>query len=111
MSAKAIREYDGKHLLAYWLPRLSHPDTVDKPTSAESQSNAASSPSFLAPARMVHLAFDTALVANQTAFAHHVQEVFDRAEKENPWVKEQKLVCKPDQLIKRRGKNGLLGIG
>lgn len=28
----------------------------------------------------------------------------------NPWVKEMKLVCKPDQLIKRRGKAGLLGI-
>jgi ATP citrate (pro-S)-lyase len=28
----------------------------------------------------------------------------------NPWLKETNLVCKPDQLIKRRGKAGLLGI-
>lgn len=28
----------------------------------------------------------------------------------NPWVHETKLVVKPDQLIKRRGKAGLLGL-
>jgi ATP citrate (pro-S)-lyase len=29
---------------------------------------------------------------------------------ENPWVLHTRLVVKPDQLIKRRGKAGLLGI-
>lgn len=32
----------------------------------------------------------------------------DQIEKDNPWVKECKLVAKPDQLIKRRGVNKLL---
>ncbi|RKO94616.1 hypothetical protein BDK51DRAFT_12611, partial [Blyttiomyces helicus] len=37
-------------------------------------------------------------------------DIFARAEVANPWLLSTKLVCKPDQLIKRRGKNGLLGI-
>ena len=28
----------------------------------------------------------------------------------NPWLLESKLVVKPDQLIKRRGKAGLIGV-
>ena len=35
---------------------------------------------------------------------------FDLLAAQNPWVLETKLVCKPDQLIKRRGKAGLIGI-
>ena len=39
----------------------------------------------------------------------HVKEILDRAEIINPWVKDgRKLVAKPDMLIKRRGKSGLL---
>ncbi|KAI9091538.1 citrate synthase-like protein [Phlyctochytrium arcticum] len=128
MSAKPIREYDGKHLLAYWLPRLTHPDTIDaastpapptqsapqqqsaSPTASTNALDAATSPSFLSDAtRMVHLPFDMTLI-NKPEFASHVDRVFADAEKEHPWVKTEKLVCKPDQLIKRRGKNGLLGI-
>ncbi|TPX57428.1 hypothetical protein SpCBS45565_g08204 [Spizellomyces sp. 'palustris'] len=116
MSAKPIREYDGKHLLAYWLPRLTHPDAESQQPTSPSENGSHpnindSSPAFLAPNRMVHISFDVSLVENEAVFKKHVEETFDRAEKENPWVKEDKLVCKPDQLIKRRGKNGLLGIG
>ena len=32
----------------------------------------------------------------------------DKVAQENPWVLNEKLVVKPDQLIKRRGKSGLL---
>lgn len=35
---------------------------------------------------------------------------FDLLAQQNPWLLETKLVAKPDQLIKRRGKAGLLGI-
>jgi ATP citrate (pro-S)-lyase len=39
----------------------------------------------------------------------HIKEVLDRAEALHPWVKDgRKLVAKPDMLIKRRGKSGLL---
>ncbi|KAJ3010565.1 citrate synthase [Thoreauomyces humboldtii] len=120
MSAKPIREYDGKLLLAHWLPRLAHPTQSDasvkittavSPASAASPTSPVAAASFLAPARMVHLPFDTSLLNSPEQFQAHVAEVFDEAERSNPWLKTEKLVCKPDQLIKRRGKNGLLGIG
>lgn len=34
----------------------------------------------------------------------------DRLVAQHPWLKESKLVVKPDQLIKRRGKLGLIGV-
>ena len=33
---------------------------------------------------------------------------FVQLEKANPWLKKEKLVAKPDQLIKRRGNNNLI---
>lgn len=40
----------------------------------------------------------------------HITKTTDmaKAEAENPWLKSTKLVAKPDQLIKRRGKNKLI---
>lgn len=35
---------------------------------------------------------------------------FARIEQENPWLAKTPLVVKPDQLIKRRGKAGLLAV-
>lgn len=35
---------------------------------------------------------------------------FAKIEKENPWLASTPLVVKPDQLIKRRGKAGLLAV-
>jgi len=35
---------------------------------------------------------------------------FDQLLFANSWLKDQKLVVKPDQLIKRRGKLGLIGV-
>ncbi|TPX41132.1 hypothetical protein SeMB42_g05566 [Synchytrium endobioticum] len=103
MSAKPIHEFDGKLLLAHWL------------------STDASQATFLPASRMVHLKFDTSILSSSDhnsdqqskmdTFLAHVDKTFDEAESRNPWVREMKLVCKPDQLIKRRGKAGLLGIG
>lgn len=74
-----------------------------------SQENPAAT--FLPPSHLVSLSFNLGLLeVSKKAFDDHVQAVFSKAEKENPWVSSAKLVCKPDQLIKRRGKNGLLGI-
>lgn len=36
--------------------------------------------------------------------------VLDECERQHPWLLTEQLVVKPDQLIKRRGKLGLLGI-
>lgn len=80
MSAKAVREYHGKLLIAKYIRQLSEADggTVisveDRAASMTSQTDV------------------DALVADK------------------PWLSEIPLVVKPDQLIKRRGKAGLVGI-
>ncbi|KAH9085609.1 hypothetical protein Ae201684P_005315 [Aphanomyces euteiches] len=82
MSAKAIREYDGKRLLGKWLS--------DYSSGKHTLEN-----------RFVQITpeiFD-AKIPNIT---------FDSIARENPWLLETKLVVKPDQLIKRRGKANLL---
>jgi ATP citrate (pro-S)-lyase len=100
MSAKAIREYDGKLLLAHWLLRTPIPAT----------SIAATGSKFVQPAtRLAHVTIDTTFLGNdKTVFAQHVQSLLDNLEQIHPWLLTNKLVVKPDQLIKRRGKSGLL---
>eukprot|EP01064_Diplonema_japonicum_P033069 TRINITY_DN642_c0_g1_i2.p1 TRINITY_DN642_c0_g1~~TRINITY_DN642_c0_g1_i2.p1 ORF type:complete len:1061 (+),score=374.60 TRINITY_DN642_c0_g1_i2:54-3236(+) len=71
MSAKAIREYDGKRLLTEYLS-----------TRGASWKG-----------RQVLITPETDLETLQGA---------------HPWLAEEKLVAKPDQLIKRRGKGGLI---
>ncbi|KAF8594882.1 ATP-citrate synthase [Ceratobasidium sp. AG-I] len=88
MSSKAIREYDAKLLLAYWLPRApAYPGT--EPVGKD----------FVYPTpKVAQLAWDAAsdTVTPDTNLP--------------PWVFTEKLVAKPDQLIKRRGKAGLLSL-
>jgi ATP citrate (pro-S)-lyase len=93
MSAKAIREFDGKHLLNYWIQQ-------ENPSAT-----------FLPPAHLLSLKFDLGLLeVSKKAFDDHVKTILNASEKSHAWLKTTQLVCKPDQLIKRRGKNGLLGI-
>jgi len=42
--------------------------------------------------------------------AYHEGDDWNKIEIENPWLKSEKLVVKPDQLIKRRGKLGLIKV-
>jgi ATP citrate (pro-S)-lyase len=100
MSAKAVREYDGKLLLAHWLLRTPIPATSISTTGFK----------FVQPAtRLAHVKIDTPLLNTEpTVFAQHVQTLLDRLEQIHPWLQTCKLVAKPDQLIKRRGKSGLL---
>ena len=35
---------------------------------------------------------------------------WDKLTTDHPWLKTEKLVAKPDQLIKRRGKGGLITL-
>ena len=76
MSAKAIREFDGKNLLAR---HLSGAD--GRPAS------------FMPPARVVQVNAQSNIEALVAA---------------HPWLLTEKLVVKPDQLLKRRGKSGLI---
>ncbi|KAG9296179.1 hypothetical protein G9A89_014771 [Geosiphon pyriformis] len=104
MSAKAIREYDGKLLLAYWLLR--------SPSLSNAEVSVASK--FLPPSKVAHITFDTSFLHDSNidnknqAFRNHVQQIISIAEQRYPWLLTEKLVVKPDQLIKRRGKSGLL---
>ncbi|MCE1246837.1 MAG: ATPase [Firmicutes bacterium] len=74
MAQKAIREFDGKSLLAKLLPEYS-------------------GGRFHLEGRFVTVTPDTDM---------------DALPSQHPWLLTEKLVAKPDQLIKRRGKNKLI---
>ncbi|RSH86479.1 citrate synthase [Apiotrichum porosum] len=89
MSTKAIREADAKQLVNYWLTRSPTPiATVTESTAA--------------PVRVAQIQFDdeSKQLTPTIKPGHGLPD----------WVFTEKLVGKPDQLIKRRGKAGLLSI-
>jgi len=84
MACRAISEYDGKRLLAKWVTERSGGEhRVD-----------------LKAVRLT-----SADLVGPDAKAKQEQII-----SENPWVLTDKLVIKPDQLLKRRGKLGLVGL-
>ena len=93
MSAKSILEADGKAIINYHLTRA----PVIKPTPLPPA--ATHNP----PTKLASLYFPEDA---------SVQAVLDQAETTYPWllVEGSKFVAKPDQLIKRRGKSGLLAL-
>ena len=93
MSAKSILEADGKAILNYHLTRA----PVIKPTPLPP--SATHNP----PTRLASLYFPEDASP---------QSILDQAEITYPWLlaKDAKFVAKPDQLIKRRGKSGLLAL-
>ncbi|CAO3659821.1 hypothetical protein G6F70_001391 [Rhizopus microsporus] len=98
MSAKAIREYDGKLLLAYHLLRVPVPNDT---------------PSLFTPAatKLAQINVNTSLLNGPAgAFDAALKQQLDNLEQTHPWLLTDKLVAKPDQLIKRRGKHGLLTL-
>ncbi len=93
MAAKSILEADGKAILNYHLTRA----PVIKPTPLPAQ------PTHNPPAKLATLKFEDGVDING---------VLDAAEASYPFllVPGAKFVAKPDQLIKRRGKSGLLKL-
>ena len=93
MSAKSILEADGKAILNYHLTRA----PVIKPSPLPK--SAIHNP----PPRLASLYFP------QDA---EVADILNQAETTYPWLLAPgaKFVAKPDQLIKRRGKSGLLAL-
>lgn len=93
MSAKSILEADGKAILNYHLTRAPtiKPSPLPNPTTHNPPPKLAS----------LHFPDDK-----------DVMDVLNQAEVTYPWllVKGSKFVAKPDQLIKRRGKSGLLAL-
>ncbi|KAF2274524.1 ATP citrate lyase subunit, putatibe [Westerdykella ornata] len=93
MSAKSILEADGKAILNYHLTRA----PVIKPTPLPP------SKTHNPPPKLASLYFPAGA---------DVKGVLDQAEATYPWLLAPgaKFVAKPDQLIKRRGKSGLLAL-
>lgn len=84
MSAKAIREFHGKKLVSRWISAYSDSIKYDLE--------------------------DRAILVTPNSANPGDPHSFESLPIDNPWLKETKLVVKPDQLIKRRGKAGLLAI-
>ena len=93
MSAKSILEADGKAILNYHLTRA----PVIKPSPLPPSTTHNPSP------KLASLYFPEDAKA---------KDVLDQAEVTYPWLLAPgaKFVAKPDQLIKRRGKSGLLAL-
>jgi ATP citrate (pro-S)-lyase len=93
MAAKSIFEADGKAILNYHLTRA----PVIKPTPLPRAAT------HNAPPKLASLHFPADA---------DVKGVLDQAEATYPWLLTpgSKFVAKPDQLIKRRGKSGLLAL-
>src|SRR5271156_2034820 len=93
MAAKSILEADGKAILNYHLTRA----PVIKPSPLPK--SATHNP----PPRLASLYFPPDA---------EVSAILDQAESSYPWLLQPgaKFVAKPDQLIKRRGKSGLLAL-
>jgi ATP citrate (pro-S)-lyase len=93
MSAKSILEADGKAILNYHLTRapVIKPSPLPKPTTHNP------------PAKLASLYFPEDA---------DISAILDAAEASYPWLLAPgaKFVAKPDQLIKRRGKSGLLAL-
>lgn len=92
MSAKSIHEAGGKAILNYHLTR-----------SAVISESPLPPPPHNAPAKLASITFPE---------GSSPAAILDGAEQQYPWLLEQgaKFVAKPDQLIKRRGKAGLLAL-
>ncbi|KAI5121419.1 hypothetical protein M0805_006182 [Coniferiporia weirii] len=91
MSAKPIREFDAKLVLAYWLSR--------SPSLSGGKPDTDLATPFVYPTPQVaQIAWDEA--TNTITPDSQIPQ----------WVHTSKLVAKPDQLIKRRGKAGLLAL-
>lgn len=93
MSAKSILEADGKAILNYHLTRA--PVIKPSPLPPSSTHNP--------PPRLASIYFPEDAA---------VKDVLNQAEATYPWLLAPgaKFVAKPDQLIKRRGKTGLLAL-
>jgi ATP citrate (pro-S)-lyase len=84
MAARPLREFSGKKLASRWLEKYSSGIKYDLE--------------------------DRALLITPASIRPEDAASFDALAAQNPWLLTEKLVVKPDQLIKRRGKAGLLAI-
>lgn len=109
MSARAIREHDGKLILSKYVSSLDGGLQVAR-IEVETKSSIEGLPETI-PATLQG-SLDTQVASNlsESDVKKQLEDVFLRVESQNPWLLSKKLVVKPDQIIKRRGKGGLLKL-
>lgn len=116
MSAKAISEYDGKLLLNRWI-QMSPSAVSSSSTNSATGPIDANNLSFKSANQLARIQL-TPVQGDESSSALEIQKqyqqqlgsLFDSLEQNHPWLLQTQLVVKPDQLIKRRGKLGLLGV-
>lgn len=109
MSARPIREHDGKLILSKYVQSLGGGLQVAR-IEVETKSLIEGQPETI-PATLQG-SLDTQIAGNlsESDVKKQLEGIFLRVESKNPWLLSNKLVVKPDQLIKRRGKGGLLKL-
>lgn len=109
MSARPIREHDGKLILSKYVQSLEGGLQVAR-IEVETKSSIAGLPETI-PATLQG-SLDTQIATNlsESDVKKQLESLFLRVESQNSWVLSKKLVVKPDQLIKRRGKGGLIKL-
>lgn len=109
MSARPIREHDGKLILSKYVKSFEGGLQVAR-IEVETKSSIEGQPETI-PATLQG-SLDTRVATNlsESDVKKQLEGIFLRVESQNPWLISKKLVVKPDQLIKRRGKGGLLKL-
>ncbi|CAE7898986.1 ACLY, partial [Symbiodinium sp. KB8] len=97
MAQKAIHEYDGKRLLASHLGSYLPAGRSFNPP-----------PALHVSPTSLGFRFDLTSGNQETPARDEVVKALGKLEGGNAWVTKSKVVVKPDQLVKRRGKGGLL---
>ena len=109
MSARAIREHDGKLILSKYVQSLGGGLQVAR-IEVETKSSIEGQPETIPATLQGSLNTRIATNLSDQDVKKQLESVFLRVESQNPWLLTKKLVAKPDQLIKRRGKGGLLKL-
>eukprot|EP00500_Bicosoecida_sp_ms1_P002309 CAMPEP_0203812190 /NCGR_PEP_ID=MMETSP0115-20131106/4007_1 /ASSEMBLY_ACC=CAM_ASM_000227 /TAXON_ID=33651 /ORGANISM="Bicosoecid sp, Strain ms1" /LENGTH=507 /DNA_ID=CAMNT_0050721029 /DNA_START=36 /DNA_END=1555 /DNA_ORIENTATION=+ len=104
MAERALREFDAKNIVSRYITKYT--DDLHSGLSEIAQvSLGGSDAASAASAATGGAGGDGATARPPKAL---IDEELRRLEKENPWLLTNRLVVKPDVLIKRRGKGGLL---
>lgn len=107
MSARAIREHDGKLILSKYVQSLEGGCHVVR-VEVETKSSIEGQPETIPATLQGSLNTLEASNLSEGDVKKQLKGTFLRLENQNPWLTSKKLVVKPDQLIKRRGKGGLI---
>lgn len=107
MSARAVREHDGKLILSKYISSLEGGLKCAR-IEVQTKSQEEGLPETIPATLQGSLNTKEAINLSGSDVRKQLENSFSRTESHNPWILSSKLVVKPDQLIKRRGKGGLL---